>query len=159
MTDSIFHMTAIRLEPGSIIKPGNWGRILRRYQRIHANNQSFGDPWILSRELIFEMVRRQSYPDKPSRWESAFCFLSPDDIAPYRQVNDSGKLNIVYRVEIVDDDAPKHFGGLDALSWLPEGGVFVENYEAIAAMYWSQPLPGPQELVTTSRLRVLEEIV
>jgi hypothetical protein len=156
MPTNLYHLTAIKLEIGSVVQPGNWGRILRRYQRLAANGTTVGDPWILARELVFEMVRREKFENKPSRWDSAFCCTSLEEAREYQQKNDLAKLNIIYEVSPMDDQAPHHRGPLGALDWLPAGGIFVENYEALAAIYWSGQGDGPQEYVTKSRLKVLD---
>lgn len=67
-----YHLTMARLAPGSIIYPGNWGRLLRRYENDSVTGQVFGNSWILARELKYELVRVQHYPSKPSRFDVAF---------------------------------------------------------------------------------------
>jgi hypothetical protein len=68
---------------------------------------------------------------------------------------DFNKLNLIYRVQLVDKKAPTHDGPLDALEYPPPGGVFVESTEGLAAFYWTGHPGGPQEIVTKSRLKVL----
>ena len=50
------------LEPGSIVCPGNWGRIVGlNKDNGYANYR---------REEIFDKVRKESFSDKPSTWPS-----------------------------------------------------------------------------------------
>ena len=56
-----FHSAPLLLEPGAIIHPGNWGRILNCY------TQQQGNPWILAREFAFESIRVSEHPELPSR--------------------------------------------------------------------------------------------
>ncbi len=156
MQTDYFHLTSIKLDIGSIINPGNWGRLIRRYQRLAANNATVGDGWLLSRELIFEAVRLKDFADRPSRWHSAFCCLSLPDAIAYQARTDLAKFNVIYRVQLVDVEAPSHQGPFDALDFPPPGGLFVESTENLAAFYWKGHPDGQQELVTESKLRVME---
>jgi hypothetical protein len=48
MSTEAFHLTSFKIEIGSVIRPGNWGRMLRRYQRLAVNNATVGDGWLLA---------------------------------------------------------------------------------------------------------------
>jgi hypothetical protein len=75
MTQPYFYCCSLPLEAGSVIRPGNWGRILRTY-----TPQSSRDAWLLARELVWELVRLQRFPAKPSRFEGIFlCFSEGDN--------------------------------------------------------------------------------
>jgi hypothetical protein len=113
-------------------------------------------PQLLSRELIFEAVRLAKFSEKPTRWEAAFCLYSLEDAVAYQARTDLAKFNVIYRVKLLDEEAPAHRGPLNALDFPPPGGIFVENTENLAAFYWAGHSEGQQELVTHSRLKVLE---
>ena len=63
-----YHMCQIPLEKGSIIKPGNYGRMLE-YDKGR-------NPIIYNRETILEGIRKKLCPEKPSRLHS--CFVCDD---------------------------------------------------------------------------------
>jgi hypothetical protein len=67
---SYFHFAPIMLAPGSIIEPGNFGRIIR--QRGAAHN-------LYRREMIFEAVRQQHFSSRPSRLDCLFCFPTQEE--------------------------------------------------------------------------------
>ena len=58
-----FHFVPILLEPGSVVVPGNFGRIMNIVGATH-------DLW--AREMALEAVRAQHYPGKPSRLSANF---------------------------------------------------------------------------------------
>lgn len=55
---TFFHIAPMLLGAGSVILPGNWGRVLKLY--TNAND-------VFYREHILETIRANEYPDKPSR--------------------------------------------------------------------------------------------
>ena len=73
-----FHSAPLLLEPGAIIHPGNWGRILNCY------TQQQGNPWILAREFAFESIRVSEHPELPSRLSCAFAFETLEHANQYK---------------------------------------------------------------------------
>jgi hypothetical protein len=51
--------------PGSIIEPGNFGRIIKRYSAAHN---------LYRREMTYEAIRQQHFPWRPSRLDCLFGF-------------------------------------------------------------------------------------
>ena len=67
-----FYCCPQRLDVGSFVDPGEWGRILRTY-----DHQTFSDTWIiLVRELVYEHVRREQFPTRPSRLDCLLLCMS-----------------------------------------------------------------------------------
>jgi hypothetical protein len=148
---AIFHFAPLRLGAGSLIQPGNFGRIVKRY--VVSANDALGG-WRLARELIFESAR----PDgKPSRSSACFALPTRDDANKYRQFNDPNFIQVLHEVEIVDPSQPQHIAGL---SWtdLPASGPVLDPMRFQATNYWNG-VPGTlekgSELVTASALRVV----
>ena len=54
-----------------------------------------------------EDVRGRMFPERPSRFKSAFTLPSEEGARLYQSRN---ALNIVYEVEIIDQAKPRHFG-------------------------------------------------
>ncbi len=144
-----FHASPLPLEIGSVILPGNWGRIIRGY----TNGQvDFANMWILFREQTFELVRRTEFPDKPSRLESAFLFLEEDEARQFR-INNNRMYDLLYEVEIVDPGEKSHIGDMN-LSNLANGLQFMDAVEANARKYWEGMDIACPELITESPIRI-----
>ena len=150
MNDYFFYCYSLPLEAGSIIKPGNWGRILKTYQVGSPAN-----PWVLVRELVFEQVRREYYRDKPSRLESLFLCTTLDGIREFKNATNR-QWDIIYRVQILDTSTPIHVSDWTLANF--QNGDNFSALEARAAMYWKAEGVGKTELLTTSNVRVVEMI-
>ena len=93
----MYHCSPSWLESGSIIRPGNYGRILKMNGARHAH-------WL--REQFIELIRVYEFPDKPSRFTSAFTCEHLDAIRLFKEGN--CPMGIVYEVELVNPDANRH---------------------------------------------------
>jgi hypothetical protein len=154
---TFFHLTPIRLAPGSIVLPGNWGRIIRKYVTPITNVQTFGNAWLMSRELIFEDVRKEQFASKPSRLGAAFCCPDEPSARVYQAQADPSKIQTLHEVEFVDPAAPTHTAPLLMVDFVP-GTLFMEETARRAVTYWSGDPNGNQEIVTLSPLRVVRPI-
>ncbi|WP_439409771.1 DUF2441 domain-containing protein [Bradyrhizobium sp. DASA03076] len=154
--NEFYHLATVRLRAGSIIEAGNWGRLLRRYQNASNFGNIFGNSWILAREAFFEIVRLEQFPNKPSRWQAAFCCMTAEDARGYQQKTDRPAANVLHRVELVDPEANFHVGPLNSLDWPPPDTSFVDVTRYYAMAYWGGQCDGPQEFITLSPLRILE---
>lgn len=128
-----FHCNSTPLEPGAVIKYGNWGRIIRNFG--YAHNLAF-------REAVFEYVRSLEFPAKPSRLDCSFFFSDEQTTRLYLQMDPgrSGTL-IPYEVELVDLTAPQHTADWRA-STDPVGNVDLEWVKD----YWRGVMrPSPAE--------------
>ncbi|MBB3315089.1 hypothetical protein FHT77_000931 [Rhizobium sp. BK181] len=146
----LYHYAPVRLSAGSIIEPGNWGRVLKRY-----NMNGFGNPWLIARELIFETARLQLFPDKPSRLSSCFALLTLEEATAYQAANDPNYISVLHEVELVEEEASQHTGALVHLNWPANGMAFVDQTRLNAAKYWEAEGDGERELLTASALRVV----
>lgn len=151
MNNEYYYCCSLPLEPGSIIKPGNWGRIIKTY-----TPQASPNSWLLVRELIFEKVRQENFPDKPSRFDSIFLCFSENDIKEFRNSNNRF-LDVIYKVELVDQNRPTHTADytLANIQQNDNFSTFVEK----AKKYWEGEEISKAELVTTSRIRIKSMII
>ena len=146
---SYFFACSYPLEPGSIVKPGNWGRMIKSY------TPQAGNPWILVREMAYEEIRANEFSEKPSRFESIFLCSSLESISDFVRSN-SRQFDIVYEVELVDPNAPSHEGCLNNPIISGE-----DNYSTLldkAREYWSASQIQNPELVTLSSVRIIREL-
>jgi hypothetical protein len=138
------------LEAGSVVLPGNWGRIVGMY-----NTSGFGNPWIQFREDVFEKVRRDEYSKKPSRLKSIFLCESPQSLQEFLQQTNRG-LDFMYGVTLIDQDEPIHRGCLSLLDIQQRENP--ESFMDEARNYWSAASVVKPEIATTSRVRIDERI-
>ncbi len=146
MTQRYFYCYSLPLEVGSVIRPGNWGRILRSY-----TPQAYPNAWVLIRELVWEEVRLRYFPDKPSRFEGIFVCLNEEDLNEFRATANR-RLDLPYEVELVDPSASSHVGDLTLANMQNMDSVTV--FEQRAAQYWQGTNIVKSELITVSPIRI-----
>jgi hypothetical protein len=145
-----FYLCSYPLGVGSIIEPGNWGRILRAYNLNDANNR-----WLPLREHAFEVVRLRQYPHRPSRLEASFVCETLADLGAFKQ-SVGRPVDLAYEVEFVQSNAPSHRGCLSTMDNPPQGQVWtIPLLEQRADAYWSGANVQRPEVATTSPLRVI----
>jgi hypothetical protein len=142
-----FYCCSLPLEVGSVIRPGNWGRILRTY-----TSQAGQGLWTLSRELIWEIVRLRSFPEKPGRLGAIFACLSQKDLAEF-QTTTGRRRDLAFEVELIDPTAPAHLGDWTLLNF--QSADDVSALEKRATQYWQSTNVVKCELVTSSAIRIL----
>lgn len=147
----LYHFCPVPLQVGSVILPGNWGRIIDQYLMPTNCNA------LVVRELLLENARLRICPDKPSRFNAVFCCVGEDSMNLLRQQR---PLDICYRVEVCDESLPKFVG-----SWAhvgaPEGnstpmcvwGEIADNYWKAD---WHTKAPQTLEMLSASSLKILE---
>lgn len=145
----MFHWSPIRLREGSIVEPGNFGRMIRRYRP-----DQFGDGWRLARELLFEQAREAYAPKAPSRLNACFMCPTYDDAMRYQAAYDPHFLQVLHEVEIVELGASQHSGALILLDE-NQNMSFLDSYRRQARDYWEGRGEGDRELFTASSIRVV----
>ena len=135
------------LEPGAVVRPGNWGRIVRLIGKSHPE-------WL--RETLLEQVRAAEFPHLPSRLECAFVIDDFGEAQYY--VSSKGPLSVLYEVSLVDPKDPTHVA-----DWKGTGPY--DNTLEWTRRYWrGDVMPHPEtafalrERLTTSRLRIERQI-
>ena len=142
-----FFCCSMLLAPGSVVEPGNWGRIIKLYKpSMNAN------AWALARELIFERVRLQNYAEKPSRFDALFLCFTELDLQEFRSMN-SRPIDISYEVKLVDPEAASH-----TADWSTATTEQTDDFAAVerrAHTYWQAQNIRQRELVTLSPIKVV----
>jgi len=86
-----FHLSGASLAPGSIILPGNFGRMIRSIGWPHGQ---------ALREMALEDARLARFPHRPSRLQCAFAFVTVQEARNFR-VNINGfQYHVLYRVSL-----------------------------------------------------------
>ena len=151
MTQRYYYCYSLPLQVGSVILPGNWGRILRTY-----TPQSSPNSWLLTRELAYELIRARLFPQKPSRFDCAYVCLSEADLNEFRATTNR-HIDLGYEVELVDPQAQSHLG-----DWTLPNMQNTDNlsvFETRATLYWQGNDIVKQELITLSPLRITRVLV
>jgi len=86
-----FWMGSYILGSGSIIEPGNWGRMLA----LDVYN------FVVFKEMVFEGVRRKYYSHLPSRLNSVMLCESVDAASAFR-AKCNREYDLIFKVELVD---------------------------------------------------------
>lgn len=140
-----YHVSPIILGEGSIIMPGNWGRVLK----FHENATP-----VALREYILELVRLTRYPDKPSRLNCVFVLETLDEAKRYREAH--ALLNIIYQVAIDTSELPIHRGNYDFTA--PFGPKFVDRLHQLAEQYWAELREQCIEVLIPAPVTILQRI-
>lgn len=145
----MFHWSPIRLREGSIVEPGNFGRMIRRYRP-----DQFGDGWRMARELLFEHAREAFATSAPSRLNACFMCPTYEEATRYQAMYDPQFLQVLHEVEIVELGAPQHVGALNLLNE-NEAMSFLDSFRRQARDYWEGRGDGDREVLTASPIRVV----
>jgi hypothetical protein len=125
-----YHVSPIHLESGSIIKKGNWGRVIKLYMG-NCNGLN------LFREHVFEDVRTKHFPEKPSRLDTIFLLFAYDDAIRYLTMdNEACRTSLIYKVRILDAGAPFHIGNFMKVTVQPPLCHF-DHMDDLAHNYWN----------------------
>lgn len=135
------------LAPGSIILPGNMGRIMKLYK---PNSDR------LLQEEIYERARQKLQPEAPSRLSCTFVCPTVSDAEAFHKT-ESVKLNQWYFVEPIDP--PKEVFVADFRNWAqpkPLMRPFNDvNFASVCNDYWTGGASSHRELLYGGALKVV----
>jgi hypothetical protein len=154
---SYFHLSGAMLAIGSIIQPGNWGRVIKAYGWQHPHSL---------REMALEQARLATAPHLPSRMDAAFVIPTLQEAQTFQSGTQGFQQHILYRVTLDDPSASSHL--TDSRLIAPQGtirpdwaNVYWLNLGAQAAAIpgidWTVTT-GLREMLTRSQLRVEERL-
>ncbi|MGG2078217.1 DUF2441 domain-containing protein [Lelliottia nimipressuralis] len=145
-----YHFHAIPLEAGSIILPGNWGRMLETYTTADIN-------YILAREQTYEMVRLQSFNHLPSRLNCVFLF---EDINSALNSYHHFPRCLLSEIELVDPSQPIHKGDMGLADSPNSPTPYKKAIEDRAQGFWSgNNITGSvMEVITSSPVRIVRTL-
>lgn len=135
---------------GSIILPGNWGRMLETYTTADIN-------YVLAREQTYEMTRIKSFPTLPSRLQCVFLF---DDLNSAVNSYSHFARCLLSEVEIVDPSLPIHKGDMGLADSPNPPGPYKKLIEDRATNFWSgnSVTGAPMEVITASPVRIIRTL-
>ena len=142
-----FHVAPIRLGIGTIIYPGNWGRIIKTCYPAPNNNHIL----LPYRESIFEYARLSLAPGKVSRLSCLFACMTLEEAGKYRAAN--AHSNIIYEVAPAGEIASSHVADYN-LIMLPQSGQYFDVFH-LARRYWTDTSPANQEILLPCPARIV----
>jgi hypothetical protein len=141
----VYHAAPTMIGEGSIILPGNWGRMLRRHTEASST---------LLRECILDSVRTQKFPDKPSRMTALFAVETLEEAIRYRDSNCPN--NLIYELSIDTRDLTIHRGNYNF--FMPPGLQVLDGFHQLADRYWSEQATEYVELVIPGPAKVMRMV-
>ncbi|WP_025039767.1 DUF2441 domain-containing protein [Nitrosospira briensis] len=151
MKKTFFHVCSVVLEVGSIIKPGNWGRVITMYRPADLNA-------LAVRELCYEIIRLKHFSDKPSRLNC--IFLTPSLEHAINYVSRHHFTGIIYRVEPVNENASYFLASMSTINCLNfpyEKAPAIPYLMTLATEYWQglTEITPECEILIDSPVRIL----
>lgn len=151
-----YYLTSTQLDKGSVVLPGNWGRILNLpvYSYPFPNLEQANT---IYRETVLEFVRATLYPEYPSRLTSSFCC---PNIESAQEFHKQRSIDIIYEIEF-DESLPLFYA-----SWMHVCPISstpsITGMEDAAQHYWGtdwkQHKDPTIEIVTGSYLKIIKSI-
>jgi hypothetical protein len=146
---NLFYAAPMLLAPESVVLPGNWYRMLRRYGEQH----SFFLPF---RELVYEEIRKTEFPATVSRLDCVFCCETEEGLLGFMQ-HEGRPFDEMYEVELVDKD-PVIFRADWSIVKGISGQRVWDQAEAQARTYWSTTPTHNVEVLSASPVRIIRHI-
>ncbi|MET4233750.1 hypothetical protein ABIA85_007050 [Bradyrhizobium sp. LA6.10] len=160
MAVDFYHLSGVTLDPGAVIKAGNWGRVIRQAGWTHN---------LAIREMALEEARLLRFTHRPSRLDSAFVFIDMIEARNFRLRIPGFQNHVLYRVSLLNPAAPSHItdtrlaGPIGTLrsDW---ADVYWMDFNPATISVpgidnWSEATNGyvqEREMITTSDIRVEE---
>lgn len=132
------------LGKGSIVYPGNWGRI---------KNKAFAASPNILKELIYENVRLRLYPAYPSRLNSIFVCPSLEEIIKYQKIT-SKVTEVIHKVKLVNVEANKTMTDWNKFT-LAQNDSY-ELAEQRAREYWEGKNIANPEILIESAIEIMD---
>ena len=142
-TQTYFHIAPIKVAVGTIIQPGNFGRIIRSHYPTNNTNNLVA-PY---REAVFEYARLALAPSKPSRLDCLFACFTLADAQAYRAAN--SPTGLIYEIEPNVGVGDAHIADWQLISF-PTTGQFSDIFE-MARQYWTGGNPAQNREILLPR--------
>jgi hypothetical protein len=146
-----FHCAPIVLGVGSLVAPGNWGRILNLYD-WNPNNFSLN----IWREALLEQARQIHAPTKPSRLHAAFTLPTLNEAIDYRTKH--SPMSVIHEVVPTSASPAVHHGDYELAIYKFSGRYFQRMFD-FGKDYWTVPPQANHEVLFDCALRVVGQHV
>ena len=132
---SYFHSCPTLLASGSVIEPGNFGRIIKLQGETHP---------LYRREMAYECLRLRFFPNCPSHLDCLFCFPTQQEAELCRKNIQGYADSVLYKGE--NAEVAPHVADMNNAVQNFALSAFDDN---IIAYYWRgwQRSPDPQAVI------------
>jgi hypothetical protein len=138
-----FHCAGTVLEPGSIVHPGNLGRVLHQYEAPPGQ----GLPANVFKEGLLELSRQIYAPAKPSRLNSLFACPTLGEATRFRDKYQ--RTNLIYEIGPIDSNPSIHIADYEfAIAPYPQR--YFQSMFDMARDYWIVPATANLEVLLLS---------
>jgi hypothetical protein len=149
MAQTYFHCAQPKFDIGTVICPGNWGRLIRTQYLAIPNGNMVPLP---HREAVLEFARLAIARTKVSRLSCVFACETFESATQFRQAHQAG--NIIYEVEPIGDLTGTHRANFD-LTNLPQQGSYFDGVHEAARLYWTEEDPSNVEVLLPCSVKVV----
>lgn len=146
----LYHCAPIPLRAGSVIEPGNWGRLIDRYESDNGQVQVNA-----LNEIALEFARQTYAPSKPSRLNCLFVIEDEEGARVYRDAHQPAGL--IYKVEPVEAFGPVHIGNY-TFPVQTHLGRYVPQTFARFRSYWVDEASENREVLISCAARILGRV-
>jgi hypothetical protein len=148
MTDATyFHCCPVTLTPGSVIQPGNWGRILELYEPVNGQINLNA-----VNEGLLEWARQALAPTKPSRLKCLFALPSLQEAIDFR--NKHQRSSVIHEVRPTEKNPKRHDGDYE-IAITPYRGRYFQPMLDFPRTYWTQPPAANHEILFECSIEVI----
>jgi hypothetical protein len=156
----LYHYLPAERPPGSIVKPGNFGRLIRnRHTSVALNGRVFV-LGLLCRETLWELIRVDKYSHLPSRLDCVFVLPTWTDVKAYGRNNNPDGRQVLHEVILENPGVKFHVGWISHCT-MQSGGSFLDQMEPKAHAYWSGKTGDPsqgKELLVAGPVRIVRRV-
>lgn len=147
---TFYHLNSTPLATGSMVLPGNWGRIIRLYGISHNR---------FAWEAVVDDIRAREFPQAPSRLDCAYFFDDLGEARFYGNSDQSRAMMLLYEVEMVEPEA--RILRTDWRGTAPDGKMSLDWVRR----YWAGTMLPPhdsgyhcRELLADTALRIVGQL-
>jgi hypothetical protein len=144
-----FHCAPLPLGDGSIVEPGNWGRIIRLY--APNDGATFA---VAYRESLLEAYRQTNCPQKPSRLNCVFACPTLEVARDFQ--TRWGRLNFIYEIVPLIPTVT-HVGDFE-LCMFQAGVPYFDDFPQRIPRYWSDHPKEHPEVLLSAPVKILKRI-
>jgi len=156
----VFHFQPVERAPGTIIEAGNFGRLIREvHEGVPINGRVFV-LGMLCREMLFELIRVQHYPQLPSRLTCVFVLPTRGDADAYGRNNNADGRQVLHEVSLENPNTLTHTAWISHCT-MQSGGSFLNQMEPKAHAYWSGQHGSEsdgQEMLIAGAVRIVRRV-
>src|SRR5262249_49474782 len=138
-----FHVASAGLQQGQIVRPGSWGRFLRRWEKDGQTFTNHSEAYVLVWEVALEAVRRAVKPDAPSRLDCVFACRSQNEAVTFR--NRFRPSHQIYSINVASGISTC-IADYDVIT-NSINGAFVDTFVDQAFRYGTAPPVGMREVL------------